>query len=388
MRAHARGLDRHALVREAHEQAVLDLILRSGPVSRPMVSASTGLSRPTVAAVVAALEEAGLVRPHGRTSGKMGRSAVLFQGNAAAGTAIGIDLGVTKLRGAVADLFGVILAEHEAPAGVGGTAVVDQMATLARRLAAEAQVPWSRVQAVTVASPGVRDRQGRIGLAPNVAGLDGFDLEAVLSAQLGVPVVAENDVNLAALGEQRWGIARDRRHFAFLAIGTGVGLGLVVNGLLVRGASGAAGEVGYLPIGADPADPESRRRGAFERGSGASGLLERFRRAGGEAGDVAAVFDAAATGDRVALATLEAVAALIARGILAVAAVVEPELVVLGGGIGANAALAPLVREALGEVAPFPIRIETTALGPRASLLGALATGVKAASERLFRRGA
>ena len=199
----------------------------------------------------------------------------------------------------------------------------------------------------------------------------------------------ENDVNLAALGEQAAGHGRGVRHFVFLSIGTGVGLGLVLDGRLYRGARGAAGEIAYLPIGeSDPHERSVRRRGPFEE-TVAGGSVARVAAELGMPRPLTAerVFAAARRGDPVALEAVEIEGRRLALGIAAIAAVVDPELVILGGGVGKSGDL--LVRpiaEELRRLSPFHPRVEVSALGEDAVLTGAIATALAEARRQLFTR--
>ncbi|MEI6401111.1 MAG: ROK family transcriptional regulator [Actinomycetota bacterium] len=377
--------DRHELVRRANVETVFRAIGDHGPVSRNDLVGITGLSKPTVLAVVAALEDEGLVHGVPLPSTGAGRIPIGYQHNAEAAAVVGIDLGGTKTLVAIADLAGRILAEHEEPTSqAGGPAVVEQLSTLARRVARDAGVAWNRVDAVTVGSPGVVAPDGTLDLATNIAGLGTVHLAADLRRALRTAVQVENDVNLAAVGELHAGVAHDCRTFVLLALGTGVGMGLVVERHLVRGARGAAGEVAYLPIGSDPRTTEARRRGALEvavSGSGVQAMLrDELALRNGHAGptaltrrsDARQVFAAAATGDSVGAAVVDRYAQTLAEAVLGLAALIDPEMVVLGGGIGSNPALLAPLRAAVARLVPWPLRIETSALGARAGLVGAL----------------
>jgi predicted NBD/HSP70 family sugar kinase len=222
--------------------------------------------------------------------------------------------------------------------------------------------------------------------------LPGWTREGVLDAirdELATWVVFENDVNLAALGERWRGLGRDVDEFVYFHVGTGVGLGIVVRGELFKGANGAAGEVAYLPLAAaDPHDKANRRRGALETAIGADGVLAAARRAGVRgASSAAEVFDAARDGDAKARRAVETVAAGIALGIAAIVPVLDPALVILGGGIGRNADVLrePIERE-LRALSPFHPRIEVSSLGEEAELMGAVSLALEAAQDRLFSR--
>jgi predicted NBD/HSP70 family sugar kinase len=218
---------------------------------------------------------------------------------------------------------------------------------------------------------------GTLQLVENVAGLEGRRFADELQAALGLPVELENDINLAALGEQWQGIARGVNDFVFLSVGTGLGAGLVLGGELHRGRNGAAGELdfalGELGEAHDPAAPQvaelARKRTGLD--------------------DPPALFAAARAGDRIARAVVEEVARRIALHLAPVAAVADVELVVLGGGIGANGDLLldPVARM-LVEWLPFPPRIAVSTLGEAAVLTGAVAVGLQAALENVFARRA
>jgi predicted NBD/HSP70 family sugar kinase len=223
-----------------------------------------------------------------------------------------------------------------------------------------------------MAAPGVLDAaSGAIRLAPNLAGFDRIDVRGAMARRVGCPVRIENDVNMAALGEHRLGGGGPS--FAFVAIGTGIGMGLVVDGTLLRGARGAAGEISHLPIGGDPWDADAQVHGCFESAVASRGILARYRREGGTgAANVAEVFEALAEGDAAAEAAVEETARLLVLGLLAVQAVVDPERLVLGGSIGARAELVERVQR-LGPAAGFSVLVEASRLGSRAALLGAVA---------------
>jgi predicted NBD/HSP70 family sugar kinase len=232
--------------------------------------------------------------------------------------------------------------------------------------------------------------RGQVALAYALPGWGRRGLVEAVQRELGTKIAFENDVNLAALGEQWRGLGKGVENFVYLHVGTGVGAGLVLNGSLYRGASGAAGEVGYLPLGADDVhDPVSRRRGALDRAAGAAGVAGIARDLGMPAPISAQrVFAQARRGDELARKAVGLEAERIALAIAALVPVVDPELVVLGGGIGRNGdlLLEPIERE-VRRLSPFRPRIEVSALGEEAGLHGAIATALQAAQGLLFARG-
>ncbi|MBL6279779.1 ROK family protein [Micromonospora fiedleri] len=295
--------------------------------------------------------------------------------SAPAGYVTGVDLGGTKVLAALADLTGHIVAEDVlATDPRGGTAVAAQIDTLLRGLARRGGVDWSQVRATAVGLPGAPDPEtGTVGLSPNVSELGAFDVRTELTRRLGHPVVLDNDVNMAAAGERWLGSGRTHRHFVFVAVGTGIGMGIVLDGELVRGARGAAGEISYLPLGTDPFDPANQIRGALEEAVAGSALAARYRTATGEQVGVPVIFDRAAAGDQAARAAIDEEARLIALAAVAVTAVLDPEAVVLGGGIGARVELVEPVRRWVAALSADVPLIKTSQLGDRAGVLGAIA---------------
>ncbi len=388
-------LDRHSLVRDAHGRAVLEAILKHGPVTRVQVASITGLSKPTVNQQVRDLEWRGLVRENGRTTATVGRSAGLYEVDRRLAHVVAVDLGGTKVRVAVADLFGDIVAERVLPTtGEGGAAIIDQIVRLAREVATEAGVDWAAVEVLSVGTPGVFDpTRDRVSHATNVTGLSDIELGRALADAARTTVHLENDVNAAALGEQWHGRAVDCEDFVFIAVGTGLGMGVVTGGKLLHGSRGAAGEIAYLPIGGDPFDPANLSRGTLEMvasGSGIRELAARLRRGRSRTSILAAnptveqVFAAAERDDPVATEVVDEVARLLAQAVVAITAVVDPQLVVFGGGIGSRRDLIDAVREHVAGAIPWPIEITVSSLGERAALHGALRAAVDTAQRNLF----
>ena len=185
---------------------------------------------------------------------------------AAAATVLGVDIGGTKLRAALAGPDGTVLAELVEPTDRGsGEEIVAQVAAALATLRARAGVAAETVRAAGIGLPlAVDPRTGTSWSFHNVPGLGRIDASAAFRDALGVPVALENDANCAALGEGRSGAAVGASDFVVVAIGTGIGGGIVAGGRLVRGAHGGAGEIAFLPLGTDPWDERNRARGAYE----------------------------------------------------------------------------------------------------------------------------
>lgn len=285
-----------------------------------------------------------------------------------------VDLGGTKLAAAIADTRGSVVAELTEPTDPRGAAyVAEQIAACAAKLAKSAGIDATRARHVMVGIPGAIDpRTGRVSLIPNIPGLDRFDILGFLRDRFGPDVAIENDVNLAMLGEHALGCASRCSNAAFLALGTGVGLGLLIDGKLFRGASGSAGEIADLPIGLDPDSKIPAGGGTFELEVGSFAILDRYRRRGGTAATtVRDIFTLLEQGDEVATAVLDATAKSVALAIVALQSLLDLELIVFGGSIGVRPELYERVQHALPSLFSRPVAISPSRLGDRAGLIGA-----------------
>ncbi|GAA0418000.1 sugar kinase [Acrocarpospora corrugata] len=377
-----------SLLRVMNERAVFGEIFRMGQVSRPELAQATGLSKPTISVALADLERAKLVRAVGLRTGNAGRAALLYEIRPQAGWVLAVDIGRNYVRVALADLVGDIVARRDEPSRADHPAeLIAQLTGLAAELLAGAGLTAEDITLSVFGTPGIHDKEtGALLLAPNLPGWELPGAVERLAEVVAAPYVLENDVDLAAVGEGAYGLGQGVSHFVFVSIGTGIGMGVVIDGRLYRGSRGAAGEISYLPVG--EGDPRvNPGRGMFESVASADGVLALARRLGLDAATAKDVFDAARAGDATAGRVLAAEVDHIAHALAGVAAVLDPELVVLGGGIGAQAGdlLAGPVAERLESlVALRAPRIQISSIGPDAVLLGALAVGLAAARDQVF----
>jgi predicted NBD/HSP70 family sugar kinase len=377
------------LLRELSEQAILGTIFREGPITRPEIAARTRISKPTVSAVVERLVDARLVQPAGERPGRRGRTPIAYVVDSAAGFVVGVDLGSTVLRVAATNIYGELLHEEELETSTGAKAVGDQITAAVEHIDRELSRRHGPLLAIGVSTPGVVDPATRrvTSLAYHVSNSGALDSLSKLEARFRVPVLVDNDVNVAAIGEKWRGLAATVPTFVFVTIGAGVGMGIVIDNELYRGFHGAAGEIGYLPLAADPFDEQHRRLGGLEDEIGAAGILSAYNRAAQTPAESArAVFERARQGDMAAHDVIENEARRIGLAIATVCAVVDPGLVVLGGRIGSAPELLPPIRGTVSRLLPLPTRIEISALAERAALEGALGMGLREARDRLFSR--
>jgi predicted NBD/HSP70 family sugar kinase len=368
---------------------IVQAITTYGPISRASVAKMTGYSKQTVSEIVSSLEQDGWVQTVGRTEGNVGRRAVVYEIVPDAALVASVDLGGTKIRVALCNLSGAVVAEVAEPTcQEGGEAVVDQIARIVATAARNSDIPQDKVRVAVVGVPGVPDGDtGRISFAPNISGIDQINFPALLQARLGVEVLVENDVNLAALGEHWMTHQGDKDDLVYLSIGTGIGAGVVIGGQLVRGVTGGAGEVGFIPFGADPTEAESLKVGALERMTATSAIIGGYLAETGEHRTVPEIFDAFVAGEEAAARVLRTTASYIARTIGAIAAVLDPHCVVIGGSIGGREELIRLIEEEIIRTFPRKVPIETSVLGNHAALAGGTSVALSRLHIALFSGG-
>ena len=379
------------LLRAHNERAVLEHLRAAGPSSRPGLARIAGLSKPTVSQALANLEAVGLVRPVGPASPSMGRTAMLYEADPTAGYVVGIDVGRAWIRVAAADLSGAIVARRdERNRARGAAALVKSVGEVAHDVVAAAGLTWRKVAHTVVGGPGVFDPDSdRLRHAPNLPGWSRPGVMSSLREALPPTVTLDNDANLAAVGERTYGSGRDARTFVYVSVGTGIGMGVIIDGELYRGAHGAAGEVGYLPLGDEDEQARGRdakRRGILEEAASADAVVRTAKRLGMKGATSAQrVFYAARAGDELALAAVEAEANRLALVVGTVAAIVDPEFVLLGGGIGSNIdLLRPPLERRLAELTPLAPPVAEGELGQDAIVLGAVASALDRARDLVF----
>ncbi|MFC8449439.1 ROK family protein [Kitasatospora sp. NPDC057223] len=393
-------------LRSNNEWMLLERLRTAGPASRAQLARDTGLSKPTVSTALATLEQAGLAREAGLIAPGRGRTAVLYEPDPTAGYVLGVDIGRGWLRIALADLAGDIVARRTVP-NLGDTAdaVADAVIAEARAVAAEAGVEPAAVVHAAIGTPGVWDEsEQRVRYAAQLPGWGRRGLFDRIRDGLDTTISVHNDANLAALGEYAHGAGVGSGHFVYLLIGTGVGMGVVSGGKLQRGAHGAAGEIGFLPLPGLPGVPAAlrpgavgpdadsggpdERRGMLESAASAESVVRIARELGLRGADSAKeVFEAARAGDHAALAAVQHEAEQLAYVVAVVSSVIDPELVVFGGGIGHSAdLLIARVDEALQALTPLRPRLAPSLLWDDAVLVGALSTALRTARPEVFDR--
>lgn len=366
-------------------RAVLRRLATHGPATRPQLGAVLGLSRPTMSTVMPELMKLDMVASTGSTRGSTGRSAVVYSLAPGAGHVLGVELGATRVRAVAHALDGEQLAASEERVSTRRRNVTEvAVATaieLCEKVRAEIGAHHGPLRDVVVAAPTRPSTVGEGGLQP-----DGVEqLAGALPVPADVPVVIENNVNCAAIAEHRLGVAQNQPTFVYLQVGVKIGLGIVLDGKLMHGAHGASGEVSMMSFPWSPTEPPARA--GLEDYLGSEALMARCAAAWPDSAgpvpkDAEALFDAAARGHSAARRMVDQHAADIGRLAVGVMSVLDPGLVVLGGGVGQNRLVLPEVRRVTSELA-WDTEITVGALGEHATVLGAVHIAITRALDRL-----
>ncbi|MEN8650398.1 ROK family transcriptional regulator [Streptomyces sp. 21So2-11] len=395
------------VLRAMNDRAALDLLLEHGPLSRTKIGKLTGLSKPTASQLLVRLESAGLVVATGTTEGRPGPNAQLYAVNARAAHVAGLDVTPRRIRAAVADLAGHTVGEFELPTpGRRADSVVRQVTDALDGAVKAAGLTRGELHRVVIGTPGAFDPgTGRLRYASHLPGWHSPALLEELAAVLPMPVGYENDVNLAAVAEQRLGAARGHENFVLLWSEEGIGAALVIGGRLHRGWTGGAGELGFMPVPGTPLVRQVAKAnsGGFQELAGSQSVPRLARSLGidtpqhpyTEIGAALLARAAAAglaqpgeeqPGDERLAEFLRQYAQRLATGLASVVAVLDPELIVLSGALTAAGGepLRSLVQAELAELAASRPRLVIGEVLQHPVLRGALESALASTRDEVF----
>ncbi len=371
-------------MRGINRTAILELIRREGAISRTEIARRLQVSVPTVMRILDELIAENLVQRTGEKEWSGGRRRELVELNKSENLTIGIDLGGTKFYGAVADLGGNILLEDFVyQHGTRGEDSYQLLIKLIHDLLQRVDHrPDQLIRGIGVGAPGITSPDGVVHNAPSLD-WDHFDLAERLRQDFHLPVVVDNDVNLAALGELWFGEGQQVDHFILINIGTGLGAGVVLDGALYRGAHQAAGEIGYMMPGQEYLEKDYPGFGAMESLTAGFGIAERARQKlkGKLPPDqlinlsAVDVFEAFRLGEEWSLDIVETTVDYLSIVIINVIAVYDPQMIILGGGVSKSAdILLPRITQRIrGKIPNIPL-LKASKLGLRGAALGAVAS--------------
>jgi glucokinase-like ROK family protein len=350
----AQGADQR-VVRGFNRLLVLNYVREYGPLPRVQIAQETGLSRTTVSNIIDTLLQEGFVREGDLLDAAPvgGRRAMLVHFNADAGRILGLDVGRTHLAMILTDLQADILARTSGPfeMALGPEVCLPQLIREVRAFVESAGVPWSRIVGIGVGIPGPLDaRQHTLSAPPGMPGWDGVDVWQALHQEFHVPLYLDNDANMGALSECRYGAGMGSDYLAYVKVGTGIGAGLIFNGRIFRGHGGSAGELGHMTIDENGSLCSCGNRGCLETLAGAQAIVDDARQglslrrtvsasmeqtalAGRKELDISEVIHAAQHGDPASRAALEHAGERIGVALAGLINLFNPACIIVGGGV-------------------------------------------------------
>ena len=383
------GPTRPSDLRQTNARGLLQLLQAYDPCSKADLVRYSGLSAPTVSSGIARLEELGLVERLGDGKSNGGRPPGMLRFNAKYGYVASADIGGTRLRMMLTDLEGAVMArwsmllvaKQKTPEGVCGL-IAEGLETMCR----QSQAPLQKVLHLVAGAPGITNvTEGVVLSAPNLEGWANIPLRSLLKEQTRIPCSIENDTNLAALGEHWQGVAQGVDDFAFIALGTGVGAGIFLNGQLYHGTQWSAGEIGYFGVSGRESGPmRTRETGQLEQAIGGRGIQEEWLR--GSVSQVESeltslkatqIFDLAKEGDSKAIEVLRFVAHILANTVTEISLLLNLDMVVLGGGVGTHQSLCRETDNLIQRHEFARPVLRSSGLGTEAQLYGAIAMGLR-----------
>ncbi len=370
-------------MRTINRSAVLEYLRQHKTASRTELARQLHFSKPTAMRIIDELLAGNLVRSAGQKSGGLGRTQELLTLNEDGNLVIGIDLGGSHISGGIANIGGEILYKTKKDQSWGSAADnLERVVRFIQEMQIEAGKHTGRLLGAALGVPGIIDsRENLVRLAPALDWRN-FPLLEKLNARINLPVLVENDVNLAAMGEHWFGGGQEVENLVMVAIGTGIGAGVILEGKLYRGFRESSGEIGYLLPGLQFLDQKYPNFGAFETLASGKGIAERGQQAWLDANsgktaphlDAAAVFKAARERQPWAEKVVKEAIDYLTLALANISVAYDPELIIIGGGVAnAIADSLPAIQERLRGVIPFVPRIEVSKLLENACILGAVA---------------
>jgi predicted NBD/HSP70 family sugar kinase len=354
--------------RKVNGQAVLQAIVAANaPVSRAELARELGLSKQTLSEIMGLLEKANWIQTVGTKQGALGRAAVSYELNANVGYVVGVVFEGERYSMGLADMRGNLRIKKEgqlpAKSIASGAALGEYLINLIQSMSDNSNLPTDLIRYIVVGVPGVVDPHDvHVHHSPNLPALQTVDLRKVLAQKFLCKVQMDNDLNLHAYGEFRFGCSQRTQSSVFVGLGSGIGMGIMLGNQVWRGAKGGAGEIGYMPIGNQAVSTEARQRGALEYSlcQTTSGVA-----------------------DNSDMET-DHLARDCAFAIACIAPILDPEMIILGGRKGDDVKLHARLSHWLNLYAAEKIVVRRSALGADAGLLGAVALGIQASQDQLF----
>ena len=381
-----------AWLRERNRGRVIGVLRERGRISQADIARVTGLSRTTVHTLVTELKDSGIVHEVETSAPDVrgGRPAVQLMLRDSSLAVVGIDFGHSHVQVAVADVAHDVLAERRCDLDVSHDArtALEVATRMVGEVLATAGVERKSVIAAGIGIPGPVDRtRGTAGSATILPGWTGVRISSEMQQRLGMPVKVENDANLGALAEMTWGAGRECSNFAYIKAATGIGAGIVIDGQLLRGASGTAGEIGHTTLDESGALCYCGNRGCLETVASGPAIIALVSSGHPETLTLVQVIDLAVGGDARCRRAISDAGREIGVAVAGLCNLINPERVIVGGLLSrVGELLLQPIRESIRRHAVFAAaeRVEVVAADfvERAELLGSLALALQASGER------
>jgi glucokinase len=384
-----------ALMRRTNARTILRSLKKLGTCSRADLVRETGMSAPTVANVVSDLDGLGLIQWIGEGVSGGGRPPENLRFNADYGCLAGVDITADALRILLTDLNGTLLEEHPEPLpreARNPDAVIEVLSSSLKAIMQRQNLPSKKLVAMTVGVAGITNvRDGIVVSVSDSSTWRDVSLRDLLKEHFACALFIENDTNLAAIGEHYRGIAQAEDSFVFIGVGSGVGAGIFLNGQIVHGASWSAGEIGYLRIpNISSMQPSLYEFGALEQVLGGPGILRSWNAVSNKSGHTiklrkaTKVLDLALEGNAAAQKIVLQRARLLKDVVLNLSLILNPNLFVLGGDLGAHAALLQPTVEMLRDSEVAVARVLPSSLGNSAVVWGGIAVSMQNSEQTLL----
>lgn len=382
------------LVRKTNLKLIIETVKKIGKISRAELAKELKLSAPSVSSNIDQLLKMDLLREVGEGDSGGGRKPILLEFNNEYGYVIGIDLSGENCKTALSDLLGNIIAleQFSLPEDKDGQKIIAQTIHTIKDIFRQHPAAEERLQAITVGTPGVIDPDSdTVRLSPQFRGWDNLPVRQILTAEFQVPVLLKNDINLAALGEARYGAGQKSSNLAYISVDLGIGAGIILKGKLLEGSNLAAGEIGYMVPGVDMLEEDFKGYGLLEARAAVPALLAQVKKmvAAGEASVLGKwvsepeqitldlVKKALDQHDEAVRKTVGTIAKYLALATANLQAVLDLDLIIIGGEIRVlgNHLLA-MIDELAGKVMPTRPEIRYSRLQSKAGIYGGIAVGL------------
>jgi glucokinase len=378
-------------MKSMNKKRVLQCIQENSPISRAEIATQMNLSKPTISLIVDELIKTNWVyeKGIGPSSSHGGRKPIQLFFNEKAAYVIGTDIGGTKVKTIVSDLSGNVLhSKSFSTSHYLQTGLLDQIAKDVFRMLDHLDIPTGDVLGMGIGVPGIT-QNGVVLEAPSLNWIR-YPILSEAEKHFPFPIHVDNDVNVAALGEQWVGSAKNNRHVLFMAVGTGIGSGIIINNQLYRGHSNAAGEIGYMVTDKDDLQndfkPMFHRYGYLESVAGGKSIGHKLTTLVLENPDHPAyeeakqselsgesAFQLAKSGDPTALSVVHDAIDHLGYGIINAACLLNPEVIILGGGVlKSSDFILPRLRKMVDQYLPSSVELKISQLGGNVGVLGAV----------------